>query len=113
MQVTSGAGCQTCLSLPDKALVRNGSIRHRETPRGRIQVTLLKVVVMEGSNTAHHIHEGLRDTVQQWSLVAEKQYLLATDNGANMVVALQAREMKEVRCIVHTLCLAFGEHMHA
>lgn len=72
----------------------SGGIRDGAAHKGRW--ALLNVNVMDGSHTAHNIQETLRDMLQHGGLAIERQDLVGTDHGGNLVAALQAVKMKRV-----------------
>ena len=60
-------------------------------------------------HTAEHIAEALQEAILNWNLNPSGLVAVTTDNGSNVVKALQLTKWPRMQCFGHRLHLAIGE----
>lgn len=60
-------------------------------------------------HTGEHIAEALQEVLKSWNLNPTRLVAVTTDNGTNVVKALQLTEWQRMQCFGHRLHLAIGE----
>lgn len=60
-------------------------------------------------HTAAHIAEALQDTLTNWTLDEKRLFAVTTDNGSNVVKAVELGKWQRMQCFGHHLHLAIGE----
>lgn len=60
-------------------------------------------------HTGEHIAEALQEALKSWNLNLTRLAAVTTDNGSNVVKALQLTKWPRMQCFGHTLHLAIGE----
>lgn len=60
-------------------------------------------------HTAEHIAEALQDAIASWKLQEKHLVAITTDNGSNIVKAVELNEWLRMQCFGQRLHLAIGE----
>lgn len=60
-------------------------------------------------HTGENIALGLREALAAWDLCEERQVAITTDNGTNMVKAVELNQWTRIQCFGHRLHLAIGK----
>lgn len=74
-----------------------------------IKSACLQTSYFPQDNTGEHIAEALKDVLSSWKLDPEKLVAVTTDNGTNVVKALQLNKWLRMQCFGHRLHLAIGK----
>ena len=67
---------------------------------------LLETLEFQEAHTGTNIAEELQEILRNWSLPQDKISAITTDNGTNIVAALEIAQWKRMPCFSHTLQLA-------
>ncbi|XP_076879714.1 cytochrome b5 type B isoform X1 [Brachyhypopomus gauderio] len=79
---------------------------HYLTPDWTLRSRCLETVFMPQNHTSDNISEALRHAFHEWSLDEEKLACMTTDNGANIVAAINKLKWPWLNCFGHNLHLA-------
>ena len=60
-------------------------------------------------HTGEHIAEALQDAIANWKLEEKHPVAITTDNGSNIIKAVELNEWLRMQCFGHRLHLAIGE----
>ena len=67
---------------------------------------LLEMLEFQEAHTGTNIAEELQEILRNWSLPQDKISAITTDNGTNILAALEIAQWKRMPCFSHTLQLA-------
>ncbi|KAL1277315.1 hypothetical protein QQF64_023988 [Cirrhinus molitorella] len=60
-------------------------------------------------HTGEHIAEALHDVLLNWKLDEKGLVAITTDNGSNVIKAVELKKWQRMQCFGHRLHLAIGE----
>lgn len=69
----------------------------------------LQTVYFPADHTGENIAHGLRESLSNWGLKEEDQTCITTDNGSNVVKAVELNHWTRLQCFGHRLHLAIGK----
>ncbi|XP_035988251.1 zinc finger BED domain-containing protein 1-like isoform X1 [Fundulus heteroclitus] len=98
-----GITCDTWTSLSTQSYMTVTS--HYIDNEWRLASYVLQTTEVTSSHTAANLAEMLTGAIQTWGLTS-KQPAVVTDNAANMVCAVEIKQLMHVGCFAHTLNLA-------
>lgn len=66
-------------------------------------------ILFPNDHTEENIALGLREALAAWDLCEARQVAIATDNGTNIVKAVELNQWTRIQCFGHRLHLAIGK----
>ena len=82
---------------------------HFITEDFEMKARCLETMYFPEAHTGENIAQALRDVLDRWDLNEKQQTCITTDNGANVVKAVQDNEWMRLQCFGHRLHLAIGK----
>ncbi|XP_076734617.1 E3 SUMO-protein ligase ZBED1-like [Maylandia zebra] len=76
-----------------------------------LKTACLQTSYFPQDHTGEHIAEALQDVLKTWKLNPTGLVAITTDNGANIVKAVQLNKWSRIQCFGHRLHLAIGHAM--
>lgn len=74
-----------------------------------IKTVCLQTSYFPQDHTGEHIAEALQDAIASWKLQEKHLVAITTDNGSNIVKAVELNKWLRMQCFGHRLHLAIGE----
>ncbi|XP_069388963.1 E3 SUMO-protein ligase ZBED1-like [Paralichthys olivaceus] len=77
-----------------------------------IKTVCLQTSYFPQDHTGEHIAEALQDAIASWKLQEKHLVAITTDNGSNIVKAVELNKWLKMQCFSHRLHLAIGHGMN-
>ncbi len=82
---------------------------HFITSDFNVKSRCLQTAFFPADHTGEELAQGLKESLDSWSLEEEKMVCITTDSGANIVKAASLNNWTRLQCFGHRLHLAIGE----
>lgn len=74
-----------------------------------MKTACLQTIYFPQDHTGEHIAEALQDALVNWKLDEKGPVAITTDNGSNIIKAVQLKKWQRMQCFGYRLHLAIGE----